>query len=291
MASVPVPFFKKKRARPTTTRQRTPSPPTADTAPSTSTSKSQVVLPSRKAGTNLLSAGTKRTSSQRQGPGINWTSTGGHVNKALEILEGDEAEEMLAKRVRKEDVEEDDVPDDGLYHGQKSYKSHIKKSQEVPKSMRTGPQRSNNSTIRTVTIVDYQPDVCKDYKETGFCGFGDTSKQKIHQAQDSDDGLPFACLIGRHSFTDPVVTRCGHYFCSSCAIKRFAKTPKCAACGAPTGGIFNRADKVMAKMKKLEAEGQSPGDDGDANPSKSVQIEGLNQSDPEPEHSSSDPED
>ncbi|KAI9455476.1 hypothetical protein BJY52DRAFT_1204997 [Lactarius psammicola] len=260
--SVAVPFFKKKRARPTTTRQRTPSP-VADTAPSTSTSKSQVVLPSRKAGTNLLSAGTKRTSSQRragdpdagdsdedgrEGPGINWTSTGGHVNKALEILAGDEAEEMLAKRVRKEDTDEDDIPDDGLYHGQKSYKTHIKKSQEVPKSMRTGPQRSNNSTIRTVTVVDYQPDVCKDYKETGFCGFGDTCKF-LH-----DRG------------TYPVVTRCGHYFCSSCAIKRFAKTPKCAACGAPTGGIFNRADKVMAKMKKSEeAEG---GDDGDANPSR-----------------------
>lgn len=301
-----------------------------DTAPSTS-SKSQVVLPSRKAGTNLLSAGTKRTSSQRraedpnaddsdedgrEGPGINWTSTGGHVNKALEILEGDEAEEMLAKRIRKEDSDEDQVPDDGLYHGQKSYKTHIKKSQEVPKSMRTGPVRSNNSTIRTVTVVDYQPDVCKDYKETGFCGFGDTCKflhdrgtylagwqlDKLaanpqKQAEDpsgsdsDDDGLPFACLIGRHPFTDPVVTRCGHYFCSSCAIKRFAKTPKCAACGAPTGGIFNRADKVMAKMKKLEAEGGEGNDDGDANPSRNVQIEGLNQSDPKPEHSDSDPED
>ena len=213
--AVPVPFFKKKRARPTTTRRRTPSPPMADptAAASASSSKSQVVLPSRKAGGNLLSAGTKRTSSQRRsddldedeidegtrdGPGINWSSTGSHVNKALEILEGDEAEAMLAKRARKDDAgEEDDVPDDGLYHGQKSYKSHIKKSQEIPKSMRTGPVRSNNSTIRTVTIVDYQPDVCKDYKgasasffsfaadallptcplsETGFCGFGDTCK-------------------------------------------------------------------------------------------------------------------
>jgi len=180
--AVPVPFFKKKRARPTTTRRRTPSLPIADstTTPSASSSKSQVVLPSRKAGGNLLSAGTKRSSSQRRandldedeadqgirdGPGINWTSTGGHVDKVLEILKGDEAEEMLAKRIKKDDAAEDyDEPDDGLYHGQKSYKSHIKKSQEVPKSMRTGPVRSNNSTIRTVTIVDYQPDVCKDYK-------------------------------------------------------------------------------------------------------------------------------
>lgn len=178
--SVSVPFFKKKRARPTTTRQRTPSPPIADPS-SASSSKSQVVLPSRKAGGNLLTAGTKRTSSQRHadgldeddiderdGPGINWTSTGGHLNKVMEILEGDEAEEMLAKRVRRDDAQEDDVPDDGLYHGQKSYKTHIKKSQEVPKSMRTGPVRSNNSTIRTVTIVDYQPDVCKDYKGTSY---------------------------------------------------------------------------------------------------------------------------
>jgi len=46
------------------------------------------------------------------------------------------------------------------------------------------------------------------------------------------------------------VTKCGHYFCSACAIKRFAKTPKCAACGAPTNGIFNRADKVVEKMRQ-----------------------------------------
>ena len=73
----------------------------------------------------------------------------------------------MAKRRRKEKEdagEDDEVPDDGLYHGQKAYKSHIKKNTDGPKAMRVGPQRSNNSTIRTVTIVDYQPDVCKDYK-------------------------------------------------------------------------------------------------------------------------------
>jgi RING finger protein 113A len=54
-------------------------------------------------------------------------------------------------------------PDDGMYKGQSKYKSHIKKSKEIPKAMRVGPQKGS-STIRTVTIVDYQPDVCKDYK-------------------------------------------------------------------------------------------------------------------------------
>ena len=28
--------------------------------------------------------------------------------------------------------------------------------------------------IRTTSRFDYQPDICKDYKDTGFCGFGDS---------------------------------------------------------------------------------------------------------------------
>ena len=59
---------------------------------------------------------------------------------------------------------------------------------------------------------------------------------------DSDaDDLPFACLICRKPFgNEPVVTLCGHYFDSTCAIKRYAKTGKCFACGAATNGVFNR---------------------------------------------------
>ena len=146
---VTVPFFKKKgKGRPTTTRRRSGSPtggPTVD-----SSSKSEVVVPSRKGTSNLLSAGTKRSASQRDslddidaperdGPDVKWTAAGSHLHAALDILAGDEAEE-LANR------------------------SNMKKS-TVPKAMRVGPQRST-TTIRTVTIVDYQPDVCKDYKGT-----------------------------------------------------------------------------------------------------------------------------
>ena len=171
---VRVPFIKKKgRSRPATTRQRSASPGPADT--SSSTTKSEVVLPSRKNASRLISAGTKRTASrrdeddaeeeERDGPGVKWTAEGSHMNAAKEILLGDEAEELLAKRRKAENPDDDgdDVPEDGLYRGQKGYTNHIKKRQEVPKAMRVGPQR-NTSTIRTVTIVDYQPDVCKDYK-------------------------------------------------------------------------------------------------------------------------------
>ena len=179
-----VPFFKKKgRGRPTTSRKRSASPPPANNvtvaAPSSSTSKSEVVLPSRKAAGNLLSAGTKRTVSQRDtldgddddgagpardGPDVKWTAAGSHINAALEILAGDEAEALLAKKQKRAESDEEEGPDDGLYRGQKAYKKHLQKNSEVPKAMRVGPQRASGSTIRTVTIVDYQPDVCKDYK-------------------------------------------------------------------------------------------------------------------------------
>jgi hypothetical protein len=75
------------------------------------------------------------------------------------------------------------------------------------------------------------------------------------------------CLQYSNLLVFSVVTRCGHHFCSACAIKRFAKTPKCIACGAPTSGIFNRADKVIKKLKdKRDAKEAEKGSDeeGDA---------------------------
>jgi RING finger protein 113A len=36
-----------------------------------------------------------------------------------------------------------------------------------------GPLKAPTN-IRTTTRFDYQPDICKDYKDTGFCGFGDS---------------------------------------------------------------------------------------------------------------------
>ncbi|KZV66682.1 hypothetical protein PENSPDRAFT_612371 [Peniophora sp. CONT] len=316
-ADVNVPFFKKKRARPTTQRQRSVEPPAASEAPASSSS-SAVVLPTRKVGSGALT-GSKRTSSQRQedddeerrdGPSVNWGASGSsHQEAAREILAGDEAEEILAKRRRADNPEDPtDVPDDGLYRGQKAYKSHLEKNKDTPKAMRAGPQRSTGSTIKTVTVIDYQPDVCKDYKETGFCGFGDTCKflhdrgtylagwqldklaanssgkrnAAAEESSDSDsdeEDIPFACLICRKPYADPIVTKCGHYFCSACAIKRFGRTPKCAACGAPTGGMFNRATTVLEKIRKMKEKAEGKNSDGEGEDGSGgvggVQIEGL----------------
>jgi RING finger protein 113A len=181
-SEIRVPFFKKgkARAKPTTTRVRSTSPENAASSSTTAEqppSKSQVVLPSKKATSNLLSAGSKRKrvegaeddeEGERDGPDMKWSAEGSHVDAAQQILAGDEIEELMAKRRRDENdkigYDSDEVDDDGKYHGQSKYQKHLKKSKDVPKAMRVGPQRASGSTIRTVTITDYQPDVCKDYK-------------------------------------------------------------------------------------------------------------------------------
>lgn len=38
-----------------------------------------------------------------------------------------------------------------------------------------GPIRAS-AAIRVTARFDYQPDLCKDYKETGYCAYGDSCK-------------------------------------------------------------------------------------------------------------------
>merc|ERR1719499_267294 len=49
-----------------------------------------------------------------------------------------------------------------------------------------GPVRGN-AYARTNLRTDYAPDICKDYKETGYCGWGDTCKF-LHDRSDYKSG-------------------------------------------------------------------------------------------------------
>ena len=40
---------------------------------------------------------------------------------------------------------------------------------------------------RATSRFDYQPDICKDYKDTGFCGYGDACKF-LHDRSDYKTG-------------------------------------------------------------------------------------------------------
>lgn len=65
-----------------------------------------------------------------------------------------------------------------------------------------------------------------------------------------DDDLPFACYLCREEFKNPVVTPCMHYFCESCIISHSRSDSSCPVCGKKTGGVFNIARKLIAKLKK-----------------------------------------
>ncbi|RFU26487.1 hypothetical protein B7463_g9853, partial [Scytalidium lignicola] len=37
--------------------------------------------------------------------------------------------------------------------------------------------------------------------------------------------IPFACIIYKKPYKDPIVTQCGHYFCGQCVLRRYRKDP------------------------------------------------------------------
>lgn len=58
---------------------------------------------------------------------------------------------------------------DGTYKGAANYTSFIQKNPDAPSKF--GPIKAPTN-VRTVTVTDFAPDVCKDWKQTGYCGFG-----------------------------------------------------------------------------------------------------------------------
>ncbi|TKY63736.1 Zinc finger CCCH domain-containing protein 1 [Spatholobus suberectus] len=224
-----------------------------------------------------------------------------HDNKATATLETETDFSKDARAIREralrqaaESLKGKSASSEGekLYKGinnYKDYKAGFRREQTIASEKAGGahgPLRAS-AHIRVSARFDYQPDICKDYKETGYCGYGDSCKfmhdrgdyksgwqvekeweeaekaRKMRLAagedadeeeganltdEDDDDSLPFACFICRNPFVDPVVTKCKHYFCEHCALKHHAKNKKCFVCNQPTLGIFNVAHEIRRKM-------------------------------------------
>jgi len=175
--------------------------------------------------------------------------------------------------------------DDKIYRGIANYAQYYEKKDTAQgnaasSNVRKGPMRAS-ANIRSTVRWDYQPDLCKDYKETGFCGFGDSckflhdrsdykfgwqlekeekgkgepaedmSKYEIHS---DEEDLPFKCFICRESFKHPVQTKCKHYFCESCALNHYKKSQRCFVCSKQTFGVFNPAKELIQRLKNAEDE-------------------------------------
>ncbi|EXJ87610.1 hypothetical protein A1O3_04571 [Capronia epimyces CBS 606.96] len=213
------------------------------------------------------------------------------TNKDDATKRSDWYDEDVDKRSEKPTIKSSDpLTSDGTYKGVANYQSFIQKNPDRA-GKQVGPVKTS-SNVRTITVTDFAPDVCKDYKQTGFCGFGDNCKylharedykqgwqldreweigtkgkklsgktvasanRNNQPGQDDDDDeallekIPFACIICKKPYTNPIVTKCGHYFCEACALKRYRKDPSCAACGSGTNGVFNVAKKLTRLLER-----------------------------------------
>jgi RING finger protein 113A len=226
----------------------------------------------------------------------------------LEIdTQKDRDAQALFKKSQEVNKELEGKSDDGIYRGLNNYAKYYKKQDTAQGNAGSGPGSVGPirapTNIRATVRWDYQPDICKDYKETGFCGFGDSCKflhdrsdykfgwqlelEEREKAKNGDDDpgqyeihsddedLPFKCFICRKSFVDPIITKCGHYFCEKCALERYRKTARCFVCNKQTNGVFNPAKNLIEKLK-LQDECEEE-EDGPTGAQQAIEIGGSSE--------------
>ena len=293
----PAPLFKKRANKNIRKRAATP-PPASDSDYTSSEDESGARIKRRKRNTGAVNASSK---SNPNGANNDLSATIYSASRNTTIKSSNDATKasnwydetapsaLSAKNLlgSTRNVAVAGEAGDGTYKGLANSTKFIAKNPDAP-NRSVGPVKAPTN-IRTVTTTDFAPDVCKDYKQTGFCGFGDSCKflharedykqgwqldrewenvtkgKKVvsgtkmasadrkgaEEGEEEDDAalenIPFACVICREKYKEPIVTRCGHYFCEGCALKRYRKDPSCAACGSGTGGVFN----VARGLKKL----------------------------------------
>ena len=308
------PLFKKRGAKNIRKRPTTPPPAASDSESGYTSTEDEGRRVKRRKKTAVIAASSSNTASKNLTE--DFTATKFAADRSAQISEtndatktsnwfdesGRDAKSLLGtSRNRPAQPEKEDVEpsNDGTYKGAASYQSFIQKNPNAP-SRTVGPVKAPTN-IRTITVTDFAPDVCKDYKQTGFCGFGDSCKflharedykqgweldkdwekvgdkgrkggkaiKSLAEAEDSEEedaaleGIPFACIICKKPYTYPIITKCGHYFCEACALQRYRKNPSCAACGAGTGGVFNGAKNLrkILDRKKRREKAREAGEE------------------------------
>jgi len=202
-----------------------------------------------------------------------------------DCVDPDTGEKLVGYRKNMDDTGEEKI--NRIMEGELMYKGHkqytdwnpMQKKDPGTKLIRAirGPVRAP-TFMRVTTRWDYEKSTCRDWRECGYCVFGDCCKYihdrsdlkhgweledkwkelnnivdsdhdyTISSADDDEGDLPFRCFICRKSFVEPIETLCKHYFCLKCAMLQFRSTPKCYICKANTRGVFNPAKRIIARI-------------------------------------------
>lgn len=138
------------------------------------------------------------------------------------------------------------------------------KLEEERAAIKSGPLKPIAENVKTTTLTDFQPDVCKDFMKTGYCGYGDTckflhirnelrQKKKISKdwqidtpkSKKDDERLPFKCVLCEEDYKSPIKTDCGHIYCKSCFLTRYKrKKSECFICSFETNGVIKPVSKL-----------------------------------------------
>ncbi|CAI2176295.1 15490_t:CDS:2 [Funneliformis geosporum] len=247
---IKVPFFKKKTNLNVNLRKRKKSPSPGVNVSGEEDNSSAVITKERKLDTShpFVQASKKGRRVTREEISDMYTANKSAVNSTSEDIATRSAEwdteiDRDAQALLEKKLAAEEALDDNLYKGANAYKSYIKKRDTAAGSaasskIKAGPIRAP-SNIRVTSRFDYQPDICKDYKETGYCGYGDSCKflhdrgdyksgwqlerewEEMHgklkkdpnaflvenSDEESEEELPFACIICRQNFKNPIVTQ------------------------------------------------------------------------------------
>lgn len=220
-----------------------------------------------------------------------------NVNDAVRHSEYDTEHSLDAIAIKKRNMEISKAKlegkiDQNVYMGKDANINYLEKSEkDLSRNKVTGslgPLRAPTN-IRITCRFDYAPGICKDYKETGYCGFGDNCvfmhdrgdyktgweleeewrkeqelKNKLLRQgktledlendsvdnQEDEDNKDDECPICQNELINPISTKCEHIFCESCALKHYSKSKNCFLCKKPTNGIFNNAEYIIKARNK-----------------------------------------
>lgn len=167
-----------------------------------------------------------------------------------------------------------------VYQGEANYPVYAEKSErDIYSSKFTGSLGPIKAPqyYRASCRFDYAMGICKDWKEAGYCGFGDGCIF-VHDRSDYKSGYQMekdwerqqedlrkqaygetlvpapdyeikeeetaisVCLLCGKEWKEPVITECGHVFCLACALQHYTKSKKCFECKTDTKGIFNNVE-------------------------------------------------